>query len=147
MYMLLLERSCKTLKLAINVICKFAVEIRCDYQKIQNIKHVFLPFPQRRLETSANNKFHCLWIAVSIFGENIFFSFHNLTKVFSISLLHSTNANNTIDKGKKPNIIYLVMCQNVFNFEVCKSQFYLEQFTKKCFRTSSELLFSNAFNS
>ena len=76
-----------------------------------------------------------------------FFSFHNLTKVFSISLLHSTNANNTIDKGKKPNIIYLVMCQNVFNFEVCKSQFYLEQFTKKCFRTSSELLFSNAFNS
>ena len=73
MYMLLLERSCKTLKLAINVICKFAVEIRCDYQKIQNIKHVFLPFPQRRLETSANNKFHCLWIAVSIFGENIFF--------------------------------------------------------------------------
>ena len=55
-----------------NVICKFAVEIRLDYQKTQN-KHVFLPFPQRRLETSANNKFHCLWIAVSIFGEIFFF--------------------------------------------------------------------------
>ena len=36
-------------------------------------------------------------------------------------MYNPTNAYNTIVKGKKPNIIYLVMCQNVFNFEACKS--------------------------
>ena len=64
-----------------------------------------------------------------LFLVRIFF-FISWQKSFQYHYYNPTNANNTIVKEKNPNIIYLVMCQNVFNFEVCKSQFDLEQLTK-----------------